>query len=48
VVDLLPAMAGPDSERLFHACDYHWSAEGNALAARAVLAALRAPDGPAP
>lgn len=54
VIDLLPALRErePHPKRLFFACDYHWNARGNALAAEilraelageyAVLAAARA------
>lgn len=45
LVDLLPAMHdySADWGRYFHACDYHWSALGNRVAAELVLDALAGP-----
>lgn len=55
VLDLLPATeaqagraAGQDPHRLFHPCDGHWSAAGNAVAARLTQQWLDGPDGPNP
>jgi hypothetical protein len=42
LVDLLSTTAAEErgSQSYFHACDYHWNARGNQVAARQVLAAL--------